>query len=73
MAFLTDDNHTRILVDSGRGHGGGPAPDPDGAAATHNAAPAEYPGWAALVYLLGPEIPSVDMSTREVQGSITGA
>jgi hypothetical protein len=31
---------------------------------THNAAPAEYPGWAALVYLLGPEIPVYKGSAR---------
>ena len=33
---------------------------------TYNAAPAEYVGQAALCIKLGPEIPSADMSARDV-------
>ena len=46
--------HTRIRVDSGRRYGAGPHQS-DGAAATHNAAQAEYPRLAALQQPLGTE------------------
>ena len=45
----------------------------DGAAATHNAAPAEYVGQAALVYVLGLEIPQRRLVRRRGPiGSMTG-
>jgi hypothetical protein len=35
-----------------------------GSPETHNAAPAEYLGWAAKAYVLGPEIPSARLDAR---------